>query len=112
MRDFTSAGRSLATAAKQPGAPPWIGLLATRLSAQGGELQIATSLAEAMLSQANEDATRKEWQDPGDALHMERDLRAIEEAAQRYPELKGVPPRSLHALVASGLPYPVPPQPP
>jgi hypothetical protein len=111
LRDFTAAGRSLATAAKQPGAPSWIGLLATRLAAQGGELQIATSLAEAMLSQANEDATRKEWEDRVDALHMERDLRAIEEAAQRYRELKGMLPRSVHALVATGLLYPVPHEP-
>jgi hypothetical protein len=55
-----------------------------------------------MLAQANELATRKEWQDRVDALHMERDLRAIEEAAQRYRQIKGVLPRSVHALVAAG----------
>ena len=34
---------------------------------------------------------------------MERDLRAIEDAAQRYREIKGVPPASMRALVAAGL---------
>ena len=111
MRDFTSAGRSLATAAKQPGAPPWIGLLATRLAAQGGELQIATSLAEAMLVHANEEETRKEWQDRVDALHMERDLRAIEDAAQRYREVRGVPARSVQALATAGFLPEVPREP-
>ena len=103
LRDFPAAGRSLAVSAKQPGAPAFVGLLATRLAAQGGELQLATSLAEAMLAQANEEATRQDWQDRVDALHMERDLRTIEDAAQRYREMHGLPPRSLHALVVAGL---------
>src|SRR5438067_571833 len=37
-----------------------------------------------------------------DALHMERDLRTIEDAAQRYREAKGVPARSVQALAAAG----------
>lgn len=102
LRDFSSAARSLSVAAKQPEAPAWVGLLATRLAAQGGELQLATALAEAMLAQANEDATRKEWQDRVNSLHMESDLRAIEEAAQRYREARGSPPRSVQALAAAG----------
>jgi hypothetical protein len=102
LHDFPAAGRSMAAAATQPGAPPFVGLLATRLAAQGGELQLATSLAEAMLAQANEEATRQEWYARVAALHMERDLRAIEDAAQRYRESRGVPPRSVQALVAAG----------
>jgi hypothetical protein len=102
LRDYPAAARSLAAAARQNGAPPWVGLLATRLAAQGGDLFVATSLAEAMLAQANEESTRKEWQDRVDALHMERDLRAIEDAAQRYREAKGHPARSVQALVAAG----------
>jgi hypothetical protein len=103
LRDFPAAARSFSAAAQQKGAPPYLGLLATRLAAQGGELQLATSLADAMLAVANEDATRKEWQDRVDALHMERDLRAIEDAARRYREARGVWPRSVAALVADGL---------
>ena len=102
LHDFPAAARSFAAAADLPHAPAFVGLLATRLAAQAGDLQIATSLAEAMLAHANEEATRKEWQDRVDALHMERDLRAIEDAAQRYREEKGVLPRSVHALAAAG----------
>ena len=98
--DFSAAAHSMAIASRQKGAPGWVGLLATRLAAQGGELEIAVSLAEAMVNQTTEDATRKEWQDRVDALHMERDLRAIEEAARRYREARGHFPRSVHALVA------------
>jgi hypothetical protein len=64
-----------------------------------------------MLTQANEDETRKTWQDRVDALHMERDLRAIEDAAQRYREIKGMPPRSVPALVAAGFLPGIPPEP-
>ena len=102
LRDFPAAARSLSIAAQQPHAPAWVGLLATRLAAQGGDLQIATSLAEAMLAQATEESTRKEWQERVDELHMEADLRAIEEAARRYREAHGASPRSIQALVAGG----------
>ena len=104
LRDFPAAARNLALSAKQPGAPPFVGLLATRLAAQGGELQLATSLAEAMLAQANEESTRKEWQDRVDALHVERDLRAIEDAAQRYREVHGFPARSVQGCPKCQLP--------
>ncbi|HYY52321.1 MAG TPA: hypothetical protein VE755_05585, partial [Myxococcales bacterium] len=111
LHDFPAAARSFAAAASLPRAPLWVGLLATRLAAQGGELQIATSLAEAMLVHANEEETRKEWQDRVDALHMERDLRAIEDAAQRYREVRGVPARSVQALAAAGFLPAVPKEP-
>lgn len=111
LRDFPAAARSLAIAARQPQAPSWVGLLSTRLAAQGGELQIATSLAEAMLTQANEESTRKEWEDRVKALHMERDLRTIEDAAQRYRETHGLPARSVLALVLSGYLPEVPEEP-
>jgi hypothetical protein len=111
LRDFPAAARSLAVAAAQPGSPPYLGLLSTRLAAQGGELQLATSLAEAMLAQANEEETRKAWRDRVDALHMERDLRAIEEAAQRYREIRGAPAQSVRALLAAGLLPAVPREP-
>src|SRR5207237_6066264 len=112
LRDFPAAARSFAAAASLPRAPLWVGLLATRLAAQGGELQIATSLAEAMLVHANEEGTRKEWQDRVDALHMERDLRTIGDAAQRYREARGVPARSVQALAAAGFLPVVPHEPP
>jgi hypothetical protein len=111
LHDFAAAARSFAAAANLPRAPSWIGLLATRLAAQGGELQIATSLAEAMLVHANEEGTRREWQERVDALHMERDIRDIEEAAQRYREARGVPARSVQALVAAGFLPEVPQEP-
>lgn len=102
LRDYAAAGRNLALAAKDEGAPRYLGLLATRLSAQSGNLQLATELAETMLAQANEEDTRRMWQERVDDLHMERDLRAIEAAAARYRQDHGSAAPSIAALVAAG----------
>ena len=102
LRDFAGGARSLAAAARQPGAPQYLGLLATRLAAEGGELKMATMLAETMLAQANEDETRRAWGERVAALYMERDLRAIEAAVARYRARSGAVPPSVHALVRSG----------
>ena len=99
LRDYAAAAMTMAAAAKQPGAPRYMGLLATRLAAQGGVMQMATEIAERMLEQANEDETRKEWGERVRDLHMERDLRLLEEAVQRYRIANGNhPPRSLQEL--------------
>jgi hypothetical protein len=99
LRDYAGGGRSIAVAARQEGAPRYLGLLATRLSAEGGELKTATLLAEAMLAQANEEETRREWRERVEALHMERDLREIEAAVARARAATGAMPTSVLALV-------------
>jgi len=101
LHDFAAAGRSFAVAARAHGAPSYVGLLATRVAAQGGSLDMGLELAQAMLAQANEDETRRAWKERVDALMMERDLRAIEAAAQRYRADRGAFPPSLRELIAA-----------
>ena len=102
LHEYAEAARCMAQAARLPGSPRYLGLLATRLGVQGGELQLATDLAEGMLAQANEEQTRKQWEDRLRDLYMERDLRAIDAASRRWLEEHGAPPPSLRALVAAG----------
>ena len=111
LGDYAGAAQAMAIAARAPGSPAYLGLLATRLAAQGGELQLATQLAEAMLAQANEDETQRQWEDRVKALHMERDLRAIEAAAQRWLADNGMPAPSVRALAAAGYLQPEPTEP-
>jgi hypothetical protein len=101
LGDYAGASKSMAQAARLPGSPRYLGLLATRLGAQGGELQLAVELAEGMLAQANEEQTRKQWEDRLKDLYMERDLRAIDAAVDRWHAEHGAPPPSIRALVAS-----------
>ncbi len=99
---FEEAGRSFAAAARLPGAPPWIGLLATRNLTEGGDLAFAEQLATAMGEQATEESSQREWEERLLDLRMERDLREIEAAAARYAARTGQHAPSIAALVRAG----------
>jgi hypothetical protein len=96
------AASHFAVAASLPGAPKYIPFLATRLAADVGDLGFAEQLAQVMLSQATEEATRHEWEDRLLDLAMERHLRAIEAALAKFAARTGHPPRHLQDLVAAG----------
>jgi hypothetical protein len=98
MRD---AGDAMARAAKLEGAPGFVGLLATRLQAEGGDLDTAEQMAAAMEAQATEDAARETWHERVLDLGVERQLRQIEAAAARYKARTGTAARSVDQLVAA-----------
>jgi hypothetical protein len=108
---YGEAAYNLAAAARTAGAPPYLGLLATRAAADAGQLDFAERMATVMASEANEESTREEWQKRLVDLRMERDLRGIEAAIARYRERSGAPPPSLEALVKSGLLNQIPAEP-
>jgi len=99
---FEDAGKNFAAAARLPGAPPYVGLLATRTLTEGGDLRLAEQLAMAMADQASEESTQREWEERLLDLRMERDLREIESAAARFLARTGEHPPSLVALVRAG----------
>ncbi len=99
---FEEAGRSFATAARLPGAPAYVGLLATRTLSEGGDLALAEQLAAAMADQATEESAQREWEERLLDLRMERDLREIETAAVRYAARTGQHAPSVAALVRAG----------
>lgn len=111
LGEFAQAAHNLSLAAKEPGAPPYMALLATRVAAQGGQISTALALAQTMLAQANEDETRKQWQQRVLLLKMEQDLERIEAAMARYRSERGAPPPSLQALVDAGYLRAIPPEP-
>ena len=98
MRD---AAEAMAQAARTPGAPPYIGLLATRLAADSGDVEMGEQMAEVMAAQANEESTREEWRQRILDLRMERHLRAIEAAAARFQARTGRPAQGLDELVSA-----------
>ena len=99
---FEAAGRNFAAAARLPGAPKYVGLLATRTLTQGGDLAFAEQLATAMAEQATEESSQREWEERLLDLRMERQLREIEGAAARYAARTGQQAPSVAALVKSG----------
>jgi hypothetical protein len=102
LASFPEAGRNFAAAARLPGAPRYVGLLATRTLSQGGDLGLAEQLAAAMADQATEESTQREWDDRLSDLRMERHLREIDVAVARYSARTGHAPDSLVALVKAG----------
>jgi len=99
---FEAAGRNFAAAARLPGAPKYVGLLATRTLTQGGDLAFAEQLATAMAEQATEESSQREWEERLLDLRMERQLREIEGAAARYAARTGQQAPSVAALVKAG----------
>ena len=99
---YEDAGRSFAAASRLPGAPAYVGLLATRTLTEGGDLGLAEQLALTMLDQATEESSQREWQERLLDLRMERDLRGIEAAAAHYAARTGHQARSIAALVHAG----------
>lgn len=102
LGEFKEAGENVGLSARLPGAPPYVGFLATRLLSEAGDLALAEQMAVAMEEQATEDKVREEWQERLRDLAMERHLRAIEAAAARFRARTGAAPSSLAALVRSG----------
>jgi hypothetical protein len=105
------AAAHFAVAARLPGAPSYIPLLATRLAADTGDLSTAEQLAQAMASQATEEESKKEWDERLMDLAMERHLRAIEAAVKQFAARAGHPPRTVEELVAAGDLTRLPPEP-
>gem|GEM_PF-371814 len=101
LGDSAAAGRALAQAALLPQAPRYLGLLATRLSADAGQLESARQMAEQMALQATEPEAHEEWVARLKDIQMESDLRALEAARTRYLAKAGHEPRTLSELVAA-----------
>jgi hypothetical protein len=102
LGETQQAAENLARAARLPGAPRYLGLLANRLTAQGGDLDAAEAMARTMAEQASEEKTQADWQARLVDLRMERDIRGIEAAAKRFRDRTGRNPESLAELVRSG----------
>ena len=102
LDETAQAAKTLAISARVPEAPSYLAFLATRLAAEGGELDYAEQMARTMLENATEDSTRAEWQRRLQDIAMERDLRAMDDAVRRFRAAHGRPPASLDELVAAG----------
>jgi hypothetical protein len=95
------AAMTLAAAARVPGSPAYLGFLANRLAVQGGDLDAAEAMARTMAEQASEEKTQAEWQARLVDLRMERDIRAIEAAQNRFRARTGRNASSVAELVSA-----------
>ncbi len=102
LGDSAAAGRALAQAARLPHAPRYLAFLATRLSADAGELESARQMAQEMVLQATEPDAHEEWVARLKDIQMESDLRKLGAAKAHFVAQNGHEPRSLGDLLAAG----------
>jgi hypothetical protein len=100
---------SALTVAARLGAPPYVGLLATRLAVIANDLALAEAIARELAAQPGADAAA--WRERLADLRMERDLHELERALAAFVRREGAPPDSLDALVPAGDLPTVPPEP-
>ncbi len=96
--DYADAGRYMEEASKRPRAPNYVASLATRLLAQGGSIETAIAFASAALRRTVDQRTHDELEDRLRALHLQRDLTMLNEAA-REVAARGAPPQNLDDLI-------------
>ena len=108
---MADAAESLWRASRLKGAPKYLGLLATRLAADAGDMRVARALAEEMVTRASEESTRAEWDGRLRDIEMEERARFLDQAVSRFRELRGHDPDSLQDLVRAGILREIPTEP-
>jgi hypothetical protein len=102
LGELPQAAENLAHAARLPGSPAYLGLLATRLEVEGGELDAAETMAQTMVAEATEEKTLEDWKARLLDIQMERGIRRLETAARAFEQRTGRKPRSVQELVRAG----------
>jgi len=109
--DYVLAGQWFERAARTPGAPPHLRDYVVAMYVRGDAAEAAASFLGHLLSEAQDDESRKAIAAQIRRAQLERDASALEEAAARFRERVGSPPRTLEQLVEAGLVPAVPPDP-
>lgn len=112
LEDNARAAEYFGRAARLPGVPRYLGLLATRLLAQAGDCAGSLQLLEALLRNSKDQLEIQRLSDRRDHVVWECNFQLLEDAAKRFAERNGRPPRSIDDLIKDGqLPVGPPPDP-
>lgn len=102
LADAGKGAEYLGRAARLPGAPDFLPGLATRMFAEAGNPEVALQFLQAMWKVNPDLAVREKLEERAKEVLIERDIRAIEDAAGKYRERRKVLPKSVGTLVAEG----------
>jgi len=109
-KDYLKSAQILEATAKLPGAPGWVSLLATRLYAQGGNFDAASTFAN-QLATSTDPETRAIFEQREKEIALERILRTLDAAVTAFREREGRLPKDLKELQAAGLIHQMPEDP-
>lgn len=111
LGDSATGADYIGRAAKIPGGPGFLPGLATRMYTESGNPDVALQFLEAMWKENPEVAVREKLEERAKEIMIERDLRRLEEAIQRYQQSQRKNPKALSDLVASGILQAIPREP-
>jgi hypothetical protein len=111
LHDDAKAGEYMLRASGLPGRPHFLPFLATRLAAAGGSPEVALDFLGEMLRQTEDVQIKEQIELRIKELIIERDLRMLEDAVQRYTQFAGKPPVNLQQLLTAGLLTAIPGEP-
>ena len=103
LQDYDTAASWFEKAADVPGASPWLRSLAANTLATGGSRESSRTLWQQIYDAADHDWIRDESARRLTQLQALDDIDGLIEAAQRFVEQSGRPPRSWEELIDAGL---------
>ena len=103
LQDYDAAATWFEKAADVPGASPWLRSLAANTLAAGGSRESSRTLWQQIYSAAEHDWIREEAERRLTQLQALDDIDDLVEAAQRFVERSGRPPRSWDELIEARL---------
>jgi tetratricopeptide (TPR) repeat protein len=102
MKDYAHAARAFQTGSEQPGALPWMRVLAASVAAAGGEFQTSRILWTEIARTAENDSMRRSAQIHLAALNTQEALRQLDALLASYRQKEGHAAHSFQDLVAAG----------
>jgi hypothetical protein len=100
--DAKAAAPIFEALSKEPGAPPHLAPLATRLYAESGQFDASTAMARALRDSAQDEEMRAFYDLRLKEIAAEQLLQSVDAAIGRYTARTGGAPPDLQALVAAG----------
>ncbi len=111
LGDVAKAAEYIAAAARLPGGPAYLPGLATRMYAEANNPDTALQFLETLWRQTQDAGMREVLEKRAKEVMIERDIRALESAAQQYKEKHRRLPDSLQELVSDRILDQIPPEP-
>lgn len=102
LGDAAKGAESIGRAARIPGAPTFLPGLATRMYAEAGNPDVALEFLEALWKENPDVVIREKLATRAKEVVIERDVRSLERAVQRYREKHGRYPARLTDLIDEG----------
>jgi hypothetical protein len=102
LKDYTHAALAFRTGSEQPGALPWMRVLAASVAAQGGELTTSYVLWSEIARTAGNEAMRRAAENHLAALDAQLALNNLNRLLATYRQQQGREARSIPDLIAAG----------